>query len=83
MIAAVELKVHAFEHFQQGSINHHQTAPKDGLVSESLTKSTFISVVGKNFEKNSKKHSTCFILFQTWFNHFEQIAMKNIKLTGN
>ena len=44
----------------------------------SLTESIFISVIGKNFEKNSKEHCSSLIFFQTWFYHFEQIRMKNI-----
>ena len=44
----------------------------------SLTESIFISVIGKNFEKNSKEHCSSLIFFQTWFYHFEQIRMQNI-----
>ena len=82
--------VRAFEHFQKGSITFPFSSVSlwgpavDQLHGEmdggSLTESIFISVIGKNFEKNSKEHCSSLIFFQTWFYHFEQIRMENIQL---
>ena len=81
--AGGELMVRAFGHFREGSTTFPKWSNMGPVLDQlqgdvdggSLTESIFISVIGKNFEKNSKEHCSSLIFFQTWFYHFEQIRM--------